>query len=333
MFVDSAHDAEAAAAVGASTQQHNCFGVTKEVPLTSDIVLQSWCPTSDLCVVATSDGQLCLHRMDWQLLWAISPEVRALACAAVCTAAGRAAAWGASTRARAAMRAATHAPCAPTSPLQAAVTALCWSPDGKTVALGHASGALSLLDVESGAVVAEHKAHYAAITCLHWSERSAADAPPCPAARAATKALQQPRGQRQQGSILAPQHGIQPHERFRRLFVPPELAPLSITAGADALPDPYALCMEAAGAAAWPPQHAGMALLCAGDARGGVSLWLHGQVQVAEIQGGPPPPPSSEADAGGAAGGPHKLLHVSWVSLLCRGCAGEARRCCGCGCR
>lgn len=52
------------------------FAITKEVPLTSEVLLVSWCPTMDLCVVVSSDGQVHLHRMDWQLLWAISPEVR-----------------------------------------------------------------------------------------------------------------------------------------------------------------------------------------------------------------------------------------------------------------
>jgi anaphase-promoting complex subunit 4 len=54
----------------------NSFTLTKDVALTSDIVLTCWCPTMDLCAVVSSDGQLHLHRMDWQQLWALSPEVR-----------------------------------------------------------------------------------------------------------------------------------------------------------------------------------------------------------------------------------------------------------------
>lgn len=54
------------------------FTLTKDLPLSSDIVLSCWCPTMDLCAVVYSDGQLHLHRMDWQQLWAASPEVRAV---------------------------------------------------------------------------------------------------------------------------------------------------------------------------------------------------------------------------------------------------------------
>jgi anaphase-promoting complex subunit 4 len=55
---------------------HNSFTILKDLPLTSDIELTCWCPTMDLCAVVSKDGQLHLHRMDWQLLWAVSPEVR-----------------------------------------------------------------------------------------------------------------------------------------------------------------------------------------------------------------------------------------------------------------
>jgi len=52
------------------------FSVNKDLPLSSDIVQTCWCPTMDLCAVVSNDGQLHLHRMDWQQLWAVSPEVR-----------------------------------------------------------------------------------------------------------------------------------------------------------------------------------------------------------------------------------------------------------------
>jgi hypothetical protein len=41
--------------------------------------------------------------------------------------------------------------------------------------------------------------------------------------------------------------------------------------------------MEAAGPAAWPVERPGLSLLAAADVRGRVSLWLQGQVQVAEL--------------------------------------------------
>ena len=42
--------------------------------LTADIKIATWCPTMDLLALATADGQLCLHRLNWQRLWAVSPE-------------------------------------------------------------------------------------------------------------------------------------------------------------------------------------------------------------------------------------------------------------------
>jgi hypothetical protein len=66
------HDPSAAALIIHSAMS---FSLTKELALSSDIVLTCWCPTMDLCAVVSADGQLHLHRMDWQQLWALSPEV------------------------------------------------------------------------------------------------------------------------------------------------------------------------------------------------------------------------------------------------------------------
>jgi WD40 repeat protein len=100
---DDDNDSRAApsAAAGAAA-----FTITTELALSSDISIACWCPTMDLCAVVSADGQLHLHRMDWQLLWAVSPE--------------------------------------------ALVTAVTWRPDGKEIAAGHANGAISILDVETG---------------------------------------------------------------------------------------------------------------------------------------------------------------------------------------
>jgi anaphase-promoting complex subunit 4 len=98
---NDSHAAPSAAAAGASA-----FTITTELALSSDISIACWCPTMDLCAVVSADGQLHLHRMDWQLLWAVSPE--------------------------------------------ALVTAVTWRPDGKEIAAGHANGAISILDVETG---------------------------------------------------------------------------------------------------------------------------------------------------------------------------------------
>ena len=42
--------------------------------LASEGRLAAWCPTMDLLALATADGQLHLHRLNWQRLWWTSPE-------------------------------------------------------------------------------------------------------------------------------------------------------------------------------------------------------------------------------------------------------------------
>ncbi|CAM8924248.1 unnamed protein product [Rhodiola kirilowii] len=50
------------------------------------------------------------------------------------------------------------------------VTALCWRPDGKAVAVGLEDGTVSLHDVENGKLLRSSKSHSVAVTCLHWEE-------------------------------------------------------------------------------------------------------------------------------------------------------------------
>jgi hypothetical protein len=40
----------------------------------SEVALSAWCPTMDLCAAVTSDGQLAVHRMNWQRLWSLAPD-------------------------------------------------------------------------------------------------------------------------------------------------------------------------------------------------------------------------------------------------------------------
>jgi hypothetical protein len=192
--------------------------------------------------------------------------------------------------------------------LQDLVTALCWRPDGKQLAAGHANGSISILEVETGDIVSENKVHYAAIATLQWSDQATS---PAPAADTTSPDTSTSGGKPQlpAGQLLAPQHSMLSHQRFKRLFAPPELSPVQ-PISTEPLPDPYDLAMEAAGAAAWPAERAGLSLLCAGDARGHVSLWLQGQVQIAEVAGG-----VHSSDDGDSAGeGPYQLVHVSVLS-------------------
>lgn len=205
------------------------------------------------------------------------------------------------------------------------MTALCWRPDGKQLAAGHANGGISILNVETGDVISDNKVHYASIATLQWSDQAepaaAAVAAPAGLSNLGGKTAHHPAGQ-----LLAPQHSMLPHQRFKRLFAPPELSPHP-TSSTEPLPDPYDMCMEAAGVAAWPAERAGLSLLCAGDARGHISLWLQGQVQIAEVAGAVHS--SEEGDDGDAAAdGPWQLVHVS----LCGQCLWHLNSSTSCSC-
>ncbi|KAF6264340.1 anaphase-promoting complex, cyclosome, subunit 4-domain-containing protein [Scenedesmus sp. NREL 46B-D3] len=253
---DGIHAAPSTAAAGVAA-----FTITTELALSSDIPIACWCPTMDLCAVVSADGQLHLHRMDWQLLWAVSPE--------------------------------------------ALITAVTWRPDGKEIAAGHANGAISILDVETGDIVSEHKVHYAGISSIIWCDQAATSS------HSSSK-----------GSLFSPHQSMQPHQRYKRLFVPPALEPHP-PSSTEPLPDPYEICMEAAGPASWPAERPGLSLLAAADVRGRVSLWLQGQVQVAELTALVMPRASV---AGGAAEDKnslqeeeeerYRLLHVVATSQL-----------------
>eukprot|EP00878_Enallax_costatus_P019559 GHUV01020636.1.p1 GENE.GHUV01020636.1~~GHUV01020636.1.p1 ORF type:complete len:270 (+),score=46.40 GHUV01020636.1:387-1196(+) len=202
------------------------FSLTKELSLSSDITIASWCPTMDLCAVVSTDGQLHLHRMDWQQLWAISPE--------------------------------------------SLITAVCWRPDGKELAAGHANGGISILYVETGDVVASHKVHYAGIATISWADS---------ADNSSTGFGSQIR------DIFGHQHSLAPHQRYKRLFAPPILEPRPPNSS-EPPPNPYDFSLEAVGAPMWPHEREGVSLMTAADVRGVVSIWLQGQVQIAEVAGG-----------------------------------------------
>lgn len=50
------------------------------------------------------------------------------------------------------------------------ITSICWSPDGKIIALGTENGLLLLHDVENGKMLRSIKSHDVAIVCLNWAE-------------------------------------------------------------------------------------------------------------------------------------------------------------------
>ncbi|KAI3904656.1 hypothetical protein MKW98_014836 [Papaver atlanticum] len=50
------------------------------------------------------------------------------------------------------------------------ITALCWRPDGKAIAVGLEDGTISLHDVENGKLLRSIKSHNVAVVCLNWEE-------------------------------------------------------------------------------------------------------------------------------------------------------------------
>jgi Anaphase-promoting complex subunit 4 WD40 domain len=253
---------------GGDTQPH-AFLLTQELALSAELAAVLWSPTMDVAAALSRDGSLQLHRMDWSPLWASAPASR--------------------------------------------ITALVWRPDGRALATGHADGSLSLLDVESGEVLAQHRAHFASITSLCWAEdaadKSNATAPlrtpesgaDDVANNCATTGGSALAGLGDNASLSAANHSIAPHERYKRLFVPPVLQPYA-PSSTEPPPPPYALSIDTPGAPAWPASERGssMSLLAAADARGSVSLWLRGEVQIAEVAAALHSNGSGNGGAGGA---------------------------------
>ena len=56
------------------SQQHQAFTPLLDRGLPSSVALAQWCPTMDLLALLTADGQLQLHRLNWQKLWSVTPE-------------------------------------------------------------------------------------------------------------------------------------------------------------------------------------------------------------------------------------------------------------------
>ncbi|GBF88198.1 hypothetical protein Rsub_00910 [Raphidocelis subcapitata] len=276
----------AAAAPAAFTQLQD------STPLTSEVVLCSWCPTMDLCAVLAADGQLRLHRMNWQLLWAVVPDAQ--------------------------------------------ITAVAWRPDGRRLAAGHADGSISLFDIESGEVCSRRKAHYAAVARLAWAEgagadaagkagrRRAVDGPPPPLRHkqlfAPPGAPDKPgaggagNGPAAGGGGGASAAGGQPRGSTG--------GGAGGGGGAGAGGDLYGAMLRCAAAeeqqqgaaagAGWPDEPLGLDLLVASDARGRVSAWAHGEVQLLDAGAPAWEPAGGRGDEGGGGGaGAGRVLAVA----------------------
>lgn len=42
--------------------------------ISAEVRLAAWCPSMDLIALVTVDGQLHVHRLNWQRLWWTAPE-------------------------------------------------------------------------------------------------------------------------------------------------------------------------------------------------------------------------------------------------------------------
>ncbi|CAM6129711.1 unnamed protein product [Calypogeia fissa] len=104
------------------------FSLLLDKSLPSLVEIAAWNPGKDLLAMVTKDHQLVVHRLNWQRLWAVTPDLK--------------------------------------------VTAICWRPDGKALAVGHNNGSIAIHDVENGDVVRKTQTHQVAVQCLYWAEES-----------------------------------------------------------------------------------------------------------------------------------------------------------------
>ncbi|KAL3681938.1 hypothetical protein R1sor_024894 [Riccia sorocarpa] len=102
------------------------FSLLLDKSLPSLVVIVAWNPGKDLLAMVTTDRQLIVHRLNWQRLWAVTPDFT--------------------------------------------VTAICWRPDGKALAVGHINGSIAIHDVENGEVLRKTGTHQVAVECLYWAE-------------------------------------------------------------------------------------------------------------------------------------------------------------------
>lgn len=231
--------------------------------LTAEGSLAAWCPTRDLLALATADGQLHLHRLNWQRLWWNSPEApitgaraigsRLQQCVAICRALqGLVRAYCRSAAAAAACRRQPPPACPPSlRPIPPALLpALEWRPDGKQLVVGMEDGSVALLNAEDGEVALRASLLPGPVVSICWTE-------------AATQA-----GQHQGSAATAA--GQLAGDRTRRVFAPP---PPPMPTPAAGLAAGYATCgRSGSGAAAWPPEPARLAVLACASADGKLAL-------------------------------------------------------------
>jgi len=221
------------------------FSLLLDSPLTGDVRIASWCPTMDLCAVALRDGQVKVHRLQWQLLWVVSPEslVSALAWAPD----GKMLAMGHTDGSISVHDVESGELKMRHTPRYSCIQALAWVQ------------AASQCDAASaGSTLAKHSASTA--TPAEALNPTNARGRPTPAG----------------ASLLG--HNA----RWSRFFLPPSRQPANHTLKAPGgkQPDPYAFDMQPSDGAAWSSMPETPNLLVAVDAQGTLGIWLAGEVHI-----------------------------------------------------
>lgn len=147
--------------------------------VSADVCLATWCPTMDLLALASSDGQLCLHRCG--AACSSQPDVLCHCCCALQL--PPALQFGSKPiHSASAATLSLKLPCyllQMQQPLDCRLnwqrlwavtpeppaTALCWRPDGMALAVGHQDGTVSILDAENGESLNQGKMVTGGVCC------------------------------------------------------------------------------------------------------------------------------------------------------------------------
>ncbi|XP_066278260.1 anaphase-promoting complex subunit 4-like [Branchiostoma lanceolatum] len=107
------------------------FRQLKEKSLSTEVTQMQWNPKMDLLALANTQGEVWLHRLNWQRVWTLSP---------------------------------------PTGATEGqGVTGLAWRPDGQVLGVGYQSGQVVLCDVEKAEVLHTSTLSHP-VSCMTWQE-------------------------------------------------------------------------------------------------------------------------------------------------------------------
>ncbi|XP_071949251.1 anaphase-promoting complex subunit 4-like [Antedon mediterranea] len=104
------------------------FRKLEEKNLSAEVVQMKWSPKMDLVALANIQGEVVLHRLQWQRVWSLP---------------------------------------VPAEDTSKRVTALAWRPDGKVLAVSYSSGKVLLCDVENAAILHKMELGVA-VDCMEW---------------------------------------------------------------------------------------------------------------------------------------------------------------------